>query len=386
MNIKELMALRKEKEDAMKNIVETRGEAMDEQALETLKTFKAEIGDIDMKIEGINELRSVALKQSAPLEVRQSNKEDELRSEFRNYVTGVYTTREFEQRASTLVDNGANIVPDVFVRDLQEKVLEYGSLYNATSKMQTADNGSVQIPTINDTANAGAWTDEGGDYDISEFSTGSITMDAYKITTGIQVSKELLKDSFFPIESYLSKAFATRLARTIETAILNGDGVKKPEGIIGDASTKSYTSVASASVTSTDILTAIYELQPSARKGAVIYVSDDLMKDLSLEKDTTGRLLLQTNANSTNADGIKTTIGGYPIEVNYSLDAVAAGSVSCIIGDPKAYMIRNVQSVEVMRDDFTNMGSGMVNFYCHARLDGKIVNTNDSFVKIVTAV
>ena len=130
---------------------------------------------------------------------------------------------------------------------------------------------------------------------------------------------------------------------------------------------------------------AIYELQPSSRKNAVIYVSDDLMKRLSLETDSTGRPLLQTNASATPADGIKHSIGGVPVEVNYSLDDVTTGSVSAIIGNPKAYMIRNVQGFQIKRDEYTDMSTGMVNFYCSARLDGKIINVNDSFVKVVTA-
>lgn len=384
MNKKELLALRAEKENAMKNIVDTRGEDMNSEALETLKTFKAEILDIDNKMEAIDELRSVALKNSAPVEVKAQDAQKDLSVEFRAYVAGDITGREFEKRASTIATNGANVVPEVFVKDLQEKVLEFGSLYGSVSKMTTADNGAVQIPTINDTANAGAWTDEGGAYDISEFSTGSITMDAWKITTGIQVSEELLKDSFFNIESYLASAFAVRLSRTIETAILTGDGVKKPEGIVGDASTKAFTSAASGVVDSTDLLTAIYALQPTARKNAVIYVSDDLMKDLSLEVDTIGRPLLQANGAATSADGIKHSIGGYPVEVNYGLAAVAASSVSALIGDPKAYMVRNVEGFTVKRDEYTDMGTGMVNFYCTARLDGKIVNVNDSFVAVTT--
>jgi len=385
MNIKQLQDLRAEKEAAMANIVETRGENMDAGALATIKSFKDEIAQIDMNIEGITELRSVALKASAPVEVRKEDAQVELRGAFVKYAkAGGFN--EYETRAATLVGDGANIVPDVFVRDLQEKILEFGSLYGATKKMVTADNGSVQIPTIDDTANAGAWTDEGGAYNVSDFSTGSITMDAWKLTTGMQVSEELLKDSYFDIESYLSTAFAQRLARTIETAILNGDGVKKPEGIIGDAGTKLYTSAASGSVTSTDILTAVYELQPTARQNAVIYVSDDLMKDLALEVDGNGRPLLQTANGATAADRVKTTIGGYPVEVNNSLAAVAASSVSCIIGDPKRYMVRTVSNVQVKRDEYSDMGTGMVNFYCHSRLDGKVVNANDSFVKIVTAV
>lgn len=383
MNIKELQAKRTEKVKAMENIVETRSEDMNEEALETLKTFKAEIGDIDNKIEAINELRAVALKNSAPVEVKTKNAQSELKDEFRSYVAGDLNYKEYEQRAKTLVSDGSNIVPDEFIKTLHEKILEFGSLYGSVSKITTADNGQVQIPTIDDTANAGAWTDEGGAYSAADFSTGSITLDAYKITTGIQVSEELLQDSFFSIESYLATAFATRLSRSFEDAIVNGDGVKKPEGIIPDASTITYTSAQVGAVTSTDLLTAIFVLQPTARKNAKIYVSDDLLKSLALEVDSNGRPMLQTNNSATIADGMKYSIGGYPVEVNYALGIVATGNVAALIGDPKSYMVRSIQNVNFKRDEYTGMGTGMVNFYCTARLDGKIVNVNDSFVKVV---
>lgn len=386
MNLNELNKMRAEKVLAMKDIVETRGAEMNEDSLAVVQGFKAEIADIDIKIKGQEELRSVAIANSKPAEVKAEVAQGNLGSEFRSYVSGEITYKELQKRAATITSDGANVVPEEFVRDLQEKILEYGMILGDASKMTTKDNGQVQIPTINDTASAGAWTGETGAYDVADFSTGSITMDAHKITTGIQVSEELLEDSFFNIEAYLSNAFATRLSRTIEAAIINGDGTAKPEGIVGDASTKTYTSAVSATVSISDIQKAIYELQPSARKAAKVYVSDDLMKDLSLEVDTTGRPLLQSQAGATPADPVRNFISGMEVIVNYELAVVAASSVSCIIGDPKAYMVRNVKGFEIKRDPYSDMSTGMVNFYASMRLDGKIVNVNDSFVKIVTAV
>jgi len=383
MNIKELQALRQEKVDAMENIVETRSESMTEEVLETLKTFKEEIAEIDNKIEAIEELRSVALKNSAPVEVKAQNIQEEISQEFRNYIVGKTNFRDFEQRASTLAGNAQNIVPEQFVRDLQEKINEYGALMPQVKSLNTADNGQVSIPVIDDTSNTAAWTDEGRNYSAADFSTGTITMDAYKITSGIQVSEELLQDSFFNIESYLTQAFATRLARTIEDAIINGDGVKKPEGILTHADTKTYTSENAGVVTSHDLLQAVFELQPSARKNAIIYVSDDLLKHLALEVDANGRPMLQTQGNSTVANKMKYTIGGYPVQVHYSLQDVDIGNAVAIIGDPKAYVLRRVQNFQVKRDEYTDMSTGMVNFYCSARLDGKVVNPNDSFVKVI---
>ena len=142
----------------------------------------------------------------------------------------------------------------------------------------------------------------------------------------------------------------------------------------------------SATVSIVDIQTAIYELQPTARKNVVVYVSDDLMKNLSLEVDTVGRPLLQSQAGATPADPVRHFISGMPVKVNYELPDVTASSESCFIGNPKKYTVRNVKAMDFERDPYTGMSTQIVKYHAHMRLDGKITTVNDSFVKIVTAV
>jgi HK97 family phage major capsid protein len=209
-------------------------------------------------------------------------------------------------------------------------------------------------------------------------------MNAYKVATGIEVSTELIEDSFFNLESYLAKALAVRLARTMEAAYISGDGSSKPLGVLSDTNTKSVTTAVSGVVDSADILSAIYSLQPTSRVGAKIYVADKVMKALSEEVDTTGRPLLQAQAGATAADPVKNTLGGYPIEVNYNLADPEASSESVFIGNPNNYLVRKVRNINVKRDEFSGMANDTVSFYATARVDGKIVSANDSFVKIVT--
>jgi len=53
----------------------------------------------------------------------------------------------------------------------------------------------------------------------------------YKLGTMIKVSDELLNDSIFNIESYISTEFARRIGAKEEEAFLVGDGIGKPTGI-----------------------------------------------------------------------------------------------------------------------------------------------------------
>jgi len=383
-NISELLQMRSDKQKQMKDTIETRGENPDEASMNLVTSLKEEIKGLDNKIDMIEEYRAIAIKNTKPEDAKNADKGVELRGLFKEYMRGNLGTKEFEKRAGLITANGS-VIPDEFLKELQETILEFGVISGSCRHITTEDNGQLSIPVIDDTANAGQWTAESGAITKADFTTTSITLDAHKVTTGIQVSAELIEDTFFDLESYLAKAFGTRLARTMEAAYISGDGTAKPMGILEDTSTKNFPSAAAGVVDSTDLLTAIYELQPTSRVGAVINVSDDLMKDLSLEVDTTGRPLLQSQAGATPADPVRTTLGGYPIVVNYQLPDVAVGSESAFIGNPSNYMIRNVRNVKFTRDEYTDMGTDMVNFYATARVDGAVVSANDAFVKITTA-
>ena len=70
MNLNELKKMRQEKMDEITDIVETRGAEMTEDSLTVVKDIKSEIAGIDIKIEGLNELRSLAIAGAKPVEVK----------------------------------------------------------------------------------------------------------------------------------------------------------------------------------------------------------------------------------------------------------------------------------------------------------------------------
>lgn len=382
----ELNKMRDEKVAAIKDIVETRGAEMTADSLAVVEGFKLEIAELDNKIKGQEVLRSVALANAKPVEVKAEIAKVSIEKEFRSFLKGDISKRDYEKRTATVGVNGVNVVPEVFLKELNEKILERGNLYPATKKLVTADNGEVLIPLIDDTANSAGWVSEGGTINKADFATSKLAMNSYKLGTGISVSRELMEDTFFNVESYIAVAFAERLARTIETGILLGTGVGQMSGILGDAGTKVYASIASGVVTIADLEASIYELQSSSRVGGKFYVSDDLFKDLSLEVDSTGRKLLQTLAGSTAADPVKSYIAGYEVIIVEGLVDVSVGSKSAFFGKIENYMVRNVSGFRITRDDYTAMSEDEVNFYCTMRLDGKVIAANDTFVAIETAV
>lgn len=62
----------------------------------------------------------------------------------------------------------------------------------------------------------------------SDDSFSQVSIGAYKLGTLIKVSNELLNDSVFNLNAYISKEFSRRFGNKEEYSFFNVDGVGKP--------------------------------------------------------------------------------------------------------------------------------------------------------------
>ncbi len=384
--MKELQEFRAGKVAGMKAI-QDKGDAIVATDLSTIKTMSDEIKQIDMQMEAIETTRISAMKDSAPETVKKATAKDDFKDAFVAYLKGDIGERQLSkfQAAVGAGDVGAGLetVPTDFLKELQEAILEYGVIAPDARNITTANNGTLHIPMIDDTSNAGVWTAEHGATTPEDFATSEIKMDSFKVTTAIVVSTELLEDSAFNIPSYLAGALGTRLSRTMEDSYINGDGSSKPEGILTSSYTKSIASIAETVIESADALALIGAIQPTSRNGAVFYASDSAIMAMTGWVDGNLRPLLQVSSSATNADWIQYSLYGYPVKPNYNLGDLVVGDSPLIFGNPMSYMIRNVRNINVRRSDDVRILNDEVVFVATARVDAKIVNANDSFAKLV---
>lgn len=381
---KELEALKAEKVKQMETLVNERGSNMDQETLATVKTMKQEIEQIDLNLDAIEQIRSVAVENTKPTTQKEVDAKVAFRSTFVQYLRGAVDNATLEKRImqAGTAGSGLETVPDEFYRTLLDKILEYGMLFSDANVLTTANHGDLLIPMADDTGNAGVWTAEGGTITPEDFVTSQVTMKAYKVSTAIIVSTELLEDAFFDIEAYVAGALGVRLARTFESAFINGDGTGKPLGIIADTATVGVVAGADNVVDDVDMLGMIYALTPAMRIGAVFYVSDSQMKAMDSWVDTAGRPLLQPQASATQGTAVLMTFKGYPARINNELgDAVTTGDTPAIFGNPQNYWIRNIRNITVKRSDELYALTDEVLFTATTRLDGKPVSPNPAFSK-----
>ena len=161
MTLKQLLELRAAKISAMKNI-QDKGDAIVASDVNTIKTMADEIKQYDMQIEAIETTRDAAMKNSATPEVKTKTASEDFKDGFVAYLKGNISERQlgkFQAAAGAYdVAKGLETVPEGFLKELQEKILEFGVIGPLARHIQTAEHGDLHIPTIDDTANAGVWT------------------------------------------------------------------------------------------------------------------------------------------------------------------------------------------------------------------------------------
>ena len=186
---------------------------------------------------------------------------------------------------------GGYLVPDEYERTLVE-ALEEENIFRQLAKVIQTSSGDRKIPVVA-TKGTASWIDEEGAFTESDDSFGQVSIGAYKLGTMIKVSEELLNDSVFDLESYISREFARRIGAKEEEAFFTGDGSGKPLGILaatGGAET-GVTAASATAVTADELMDLFYSLKSPYRRNAVWVLNDSTIKAVRKLKDGNGQYL-----------------------------------------------------------------------------------------------
>ena len=186
---------------------------------------------------------------------------------------------------------GGYLVPDEFERTLVE-ALEDENIFRTLANVITTSSGDRKIPVVA-TKGTAAWIDEEGTIPESDDSFGQVSIGAYKLGTLIKVSEELLNDSVFDLEAYISREFARRIGNKEEEAFFTGDGSGKPTGILANTggAQVGVTTASATAITMDEVLDLFYSLKAPYRNRAVFVMNDATVKAIRKLKDGQGQYL-----------------------------------------------------------------------------------------------
>ena len=264
---------------------------------------------------------------------------------------------------------GGYLVPDEYERTLVE-ALEEENVFRQMAKVIQTSSGDRKIPVVASKGTA-SWIDEEGAFPESDDSFGQVSIGAYKLGTMIKVSEELLNDSVFDLQSYISREFARRIGAKEEEAFFTGDGKGKPLGVLaatGGAET-GVTAASATAVTADELIDLYYSLKSPYRKKSVWVLNDSTIKSIRKLKDTNGQYLWQPSLTA----GTPDTILGRPVKTSAYMPAIAAGAKSIAFGDFSYYWIADRQGRSFKRLNELFAATGQVGFLASQRVDGRLI-------------
>lgn len=264
---------------------------------------------------------------------------------------------------------GGYLVPDEFERTLVE-ALEEENVFRTLAHVIKTSSGDRKIPVVASKGTA-SWVDEEGAYTESDDAFSQVSIGAYKLGTMIKVSEELLADSVFDLETYISKEFARRIGAREEESFFNGDGKGKPLGILAakDGAEVGVTAASATAITADEVIDLFYSLKAPYRKNAVWVLNDATVKQIRKLKDSTGQYLWQPSL----VAGTPDTILGRPVKTSAFMPTAAAGAKTIAFGDFKYYWIADRQGRTFKKLSELYAANGQVGFMGTQRVDGKLI-------------
>jgi HK97 family phage major capsid protein len=264
---------------------------------------------------------------------------------------------------------GGYLVPDEFEQNLLE-ALEEENIFRELANIISTSSGDKKIPVVASKGTA-SWVDEEGQIPESDDSFGQVSIGAYKLATMIKVSEELLNDSVFNLEQYISKEFARRIGAKEEEAFFIGDGVGKPTGILAAAGGGEIgiTTASATAITADELMDLFYSLKSPYRKRSTFIMNDGTIKAIRKLKDNNGQYLWQPSITA----GTPDTILNRPVKTSAYMPAIALGTKSIVFGDFSYYWVADRQGRAFKRLNELYAATGQVGFIATQRVDGKLV-------------
>ena len=271
--------------------------------------------------------------------------------------------------------NGGYLVPTEFEHNLVRALDENNIMRSIGCKIITTQN-ERKIP-VADGHTSATWTAESGAYTPSDPSFTQKSIDAFKLTDLIKVSDELLSDSFFDIEGYISQEFGRAFGEAEEDAFINGaiqqgqTTIDRPTGLfIAAAAGGAPQGVeVTGNIASDDLISLVYSLKAPYRKNAKFLMNDATVAAIRKLKDGNGAYMWQPSMVAGQPDRLLC----YELYTSPKVPVVASGARAIAFGDFSCYWIADRAGRSIKRLNELYATNGQVGFTCTERVDGKLI-------------
>lgn len=300
--------------------------------------------------------------------------------QIRNYAQARAIAHEFRTQQRDLSKGtataGGHTVGTGFYAQLIDHMIEVSGVLQAGPTVLITERGD-NIPIPRTTAHSTATSEiaEGAAITESDPAFNQLVLGAYKYGVLVQVSYELLEDTYVDLTGYLSMQAGRAVGNAFGTRLVTGTGTSQPQGA-ATAATLGVTGGAgvTGAFTADNLIDLHYSVIAPYRN------SPDcawMMRDATLGtarklKDSQGQYLWQPSL----IVGAPDTLLSKPVRTDPNVAAVALSARSVLFGDFSRYFVRQVRDIRFERSDDYAFNQDLATFKAVLRGDGGLADTS----------
>lgn len=229
--------------------------------------------------------------------------------EFLGAVKGESTGKKDKRFENTLFErngeDGGFLVPETMISSITKKIQSDESLLAKTRQFSVSGN-SLTLPTDESAPwNGGVsayWTAEGAPITDSKGKLGLASLKLNKLAAMIKITDELSEDTV-ALESFMLAMAPEAIMNKVNSAIISGDGVGKPMGILNSSFTLTVAAEGGQAVdtiVARNVIKMYSKMIPAARAGAAWYINAGCEEQLRTMKDDLGNFIYLTPGSQLN--------------------------------------------------------------------------------------
>lgn len=383
-----LKALQTEFKTLTKQLRETVESQTDEVA--EFKNFtvdsKANIDKINTRLTEIE----VALKSKSTVtnETKNSKFTDndiEYKSKFVKDYMKKGKTFEMESKAMYTEDvtQGGMFIPKIMSSTIVEKLRDFSPIRSIATIETISRGSSFSVPVEKDPDMGAGWVGEResrNDTDNPKFDL--IEIPCWEMYAQPTATRQMLDDAEFDVEAWYSRKVSDKFGRIEGSAFVNGDGVKKPIGIMVSDRVTNYNGTMGGTTQFDDLITFQAQIRQGYQSMSQWLLNRFTLAYIRTLKDQDGQYLWQPSLQP----GAPATMLGKPYTIADDMSNAIDNTGSLITGNSPiaygsfmdGYTIVDKTVVVVIRDDITS--KPYIKYYTTKRTGGDVVD-NQAIVK-----
>lgn len=259
---------------------------------------------------------------------------------------------------------GGILAPEQVSTSILEKVAEFSPVRSLAQTISMSG-PLLQLPKLVDEVTVG----EVGETDprpSSEPTFDQIDLKPFEMAVVVPVTRILLEDAQIDLAAYLGNHIARRFGQKEAGWFVNGNGTTQAEGVLKSADVTEV----EAALTPDNLIDLFYSIKTAYSANGSWLMNRKTMATVRKLKDSDGAYLWQPSI----AVGVPPTLLGRPVYEAVDMADPEATKTPIVFGDfATGYAIADRVGFEIVRDDLTGAGNGIVKLHARRRVGGRVV-------------